>query len=760
MAIGLKGLFGRGVGISGAALLGFESRGVGIGGVAVPVIKFSTQPVTTQDGSVMSTVVVTFYLSDGVTPDPTQVGNVTLAKGAGAATFAGSTLTVAAVAGVASFPNVIPHDTATSTNNTLVASSAGYTNVTSSTYTINVRALVIHTQPAAVNSGSAFSSAPVIYDTYDGTNPDTSSTRSAVTTVKTGHGTLASATVACVAGVATFTALTISDVLTEANVLTFTCGSLTVDSNSFVVTNAQVTTDWAALIAANGGASAWLIERDYRVGVTDSGSGTASAWAAVTAGKGNDLVQATQSKQYAITTGGLVGTAAAQSHMIAALNANLTMNQAAALNWFVWCKGAGANQYLVVLSQDPTDATSTPNNLLATNGTEYTMQFNPGSVNLDVSTGLGTLIGSTARMLMFGRQATHPSLGAGAGDVRFYGKAIGRRGRRRLVVNTPSATASGMKECVGRWGNTHADVTIMGYAATSQTMSKTLLTNLIAFGKAQYGCVNDDSTWFGYLTVGTSGDRAHNTTHPIGWNPAAEGGHTPDGTTSSQDACAKIVPTWASQHIEDNIYANTACANGHLITDDIALYAEDYALDTVDCIRGNKVFVIGGLLGTAIISPHKDAGGDITHNALIAGFAATLKADGWKVGIRTVDDYCYANGFITPSGNDAGSHTLVGDNMRVVNATQRALPTNVDFVMEFEHQALTRGEINRAAPFEGKNFAGLVLANYDATGHGTDLMHVSYRGPIERAMFDSNPSIMGISKVGSSRLQLGIGIGL
>lgn len=568
-------------------------------------------------------------------------------------------------------------------------------------------------------------------------------------TIKTGAGVISNASATTNgSGLATFPNLAITG--SGAHVLTASAATYTnQDSNSVAISNATAAL-WQTFINANGGDSATLE-------AWDSGVNTTVASASDVRGSGASFmvprVQATGSKQPTLGANGLTFDGV-DDCMISALDSRITMNQAAALHTFVVMSSSATGKWFVGYSQDPTDATSKPNIYLSSTATEFAFQFNPLAVDLDVQTGLGTLLGSTPRSLFFGRQSTHPGLGAGAGDIRFYAKGHGRRGRRRLTVNTPSATGSGMKGCWGQFGTTFGAMTIRAQWTTNQTLSRTTYQNWLTFAAANFGITPDMSTYFGVLWTGTSTDRAHNTTHPIGWNPA-----TQDGTTSAEDICAKIVPTWASQNIESNVYATTATANGHLLTDDIGLYAEDYALDLVDCTRGNHVMVIGGLLGDNFVAPYNAVGGFAAYNTLIAGYVATLVADGWKVIIRTVMDYNGTNagavGFYNPgTRNDAGVINNDGTNMMAVNAAQVALPSGVVAVMPFENQALTRGKINRGAPFEGSNLAADVLANFDTTGHPTDSMQ-AIMGAIERGVFDAPGNILGLGTTFFARSRRG-----
>jgi hypothetical protein len=157
-------------------------------------------------------------------------------------------------------------------------------------------------------------------------------------------------------------------------------GYTSINSSSFTVTHTALTA-WAAFIAANGGDSAWIAAADYRVNVTDDGTGKASQWDDVRgaiAGAMLPLTQATQAKRYTIGGSGLVGTALAQSHMLSALDSRIMLDQVAGPHAFLIAQSPSGLSYLFGISQDPTDTTSQPYLYLITNASTFGMQGNSG----------------------------------------------------------------------------------------------------------------------------------------------------------------------------------------------------------------------------------------------------------------------------------------------------------------------------------------------------------------------------------------------
>ena len=177
---------------------------------AAAKLVFSQQPATTVAGTAISPA-VTVYVEDA---NGNVVTNNSSSVTIGSSTTGftgGSTLTVAAVNGVATFSAVDP--TTAGTANTLTASDGALTGATSNSFTVNAAAasqLVFTTQPSASTvAGVAFAQQPVvkIEDQYG--NVVTSGSDSSVSvalTLTTGTGTLGGITsMSAVNGVADFT---------------------------------------------------------------------------------------------------------------------------------------------------------------------------------------------------------------------------------------------------------------------------------------------------------------------------------------------------------------------------------------------------------------------------------------------------------------------------------------------------------------------------------------------------------------------------
>jgi hypothetical protein len=168
---------------------------------------FVQQPTTTTAGSAISPA-VTVYVEDANGNVVTNnSSSVTISSGTTGFT-GGSTLTVAAVNGVATFSAVDP--TTTGTANTLTASDGALTGATSNQFTVNAanaNKLVFTTQPSTTTAGSAISPAVVVTveDTYG--NPVTSFTGNVTISSGTTSFNGGTLSVNAVGGVATFNAI-------------------------------------------------------------------------------------------------------------------------------------------------------------------------------------------------------------------------------------------------------------------------------------------------------------------------------------------------------------------------------------------------------------------------------------------------------------------------------------------------------------------------------------------------------------------------
>jgi uncharacterized repeat protein (TIGR03803 family) len=195
---------------------------------AASQVVFNQQPSTVTAGSAISpsiTVDVEDQFGNVVT---SNTSNVTLAIHTGAGSI-GGTDTVAAVAGVATFSNVLI-DTAGA--HTLAATDGVLTGATSSAFTVNPAAasqLAFNQQPSTVAAGSAISPSMTVDVEDQFGNIVTSNTSNVTLAIHTGPGSIGGTdTVAAVAGVATFS-----------NVKINTAGSYTLAASDGALTGAN-----------------------------------------------------------------------------------------------------------------------------------------------------------------------------------------------------------------------------------------------------------------------------------------------------------------------------------------------------------------------------------------------------------------------------------------------------------------------------------------------------------------------------------------
>jgi alpha-L-rhamnosidase len=167
---------------------------------------FTTQPGTTMAGSSISPAVV-------VTVEDTYGNTVTsfngvVTIGSGTTSFTGGTLSVNAVAGVATFSAINP--TTAGSANTLYANGDSLPQATSGTFTVNsttASKLVFTTQPGTTVAGSSISPAVVV--TVEDTYGNTVTSFNGVVTIGSGTTSFTGGTLSvnAVAGVATFSAI-------------------------------------------------------------------------------------------------------------------------------------------------------------------------------------------------------------------------------------------------------------------------------------------------------------------------------------------------------------------------------------------------------------------------------------------------------------------------------------------------------------------------------------------------------------------------
>jgi hypothetical protein len=535
--------------------------------------------------------------------------------------------------------------------------------------------------------------------------------------------------------------LSLSTLLAGVHTITLTATDSAAATNTKTITltvTSTVQDAWQTFINANGNDSAWLGCADFRVNVTDDGTTKASQWDDVRGpgtGKLVPLVQATQSKRYAITAGGLTGTAAAQSHMISALDSRLTMDQSAALHFFIVAKSPSGSSYLFTMSQDPTDTTSQPYESFATGASNYVHQGNTGgggTTNL-FTVDSGTAFGATVRTAIMGRS----QLVSGASGAYCYNLQIrGRQTSRRQVLPIASAAASGMKLAIGRWGTTYADWTVLGFGITNQTLSKTLCDNIDTFCATQFSATADLTKNGTLIWEGVSTNRAHNSTHP-----APKGGDVVanDGSTGDWYLCQRAVTgfgTFASIGYDDGVPRVNTAANSRYFVDQSAIFASHHAID-IDTRRNGLHLYCTGFQGSALtVSPYNLAGGDTTFITNFSAFVAVLYAAGYKIIGETINDL--SNWYTTGTLNQAGTNALAINTW--MRTTFLGLP-GVIGLFDIEGSTGNHYMINRVVRGGGATLAYTDTSWIDGTGHPTDAGQV-LRGQVMRTFFEANTSLL------------------
>ncbi len=259
---------------------------------AASAAAITTQPAGAVNGSAFTTQPVVRVTDSGGNTITSFTGNVVASIASGSGTLSGTT-TVAAVAGVATFTNLVI--TGTAGNFTLTFTPASLTAVTSSSLAITASAAsaaAITTQPAGAVSGYAFTTQPVIRIVDASDNTVTSFIGNVVASIASGSGTLSgTTTVAAVAGVATFTNLVITGA--DAFTLTFTPASLTaVTSSTLTIVAAKVAITRASVGTAHHSA----FTTQPQITIQDSSNNTVTSSSAVvtaTVSAGGTLVGTT-----------------------------------------------------------------------------------------------------------------------------------------------------------------------------------------------------------------------------------------------------------------------------------------------------------------------------------------------------------------------------------------------------------------------------------------------------------------------------------
>ncbi len=224
-----------------AGLTGATSSAFNISAGAATKVVISAQPSSTTAGVSISPS-VTVLIEDSNSNVTSSVASVTVAIGTnpGGGTLSG-TLTVAAVAGVATFSDLSINKSGT--GYTLTAASTGLTGATSSAFNITTAAaskLNFGTQPSSRTAGVAISPSVTVRveDSFGNLTASTASVTVAIGT-NPGGGTLSGTlTVAAVAGVATFNDLSINKSGIAYTLTVASSGLTGATSNTFNITAA------------------------------------------------------------------------------------------------------------------------------------------------------------------------------------------------------------------------------------------------------------------------------------------------------------------------------------------------------------------------------------------------------------------------------------------------------------------------------------------------------------------------------------------
>jgi hypothetical protein len=599
------------------------------------------------------------------------------------------------------------------------------------------------TQPTTTVSGAAISPSVV----WDGSAVDPTFAGVVTASVASGAGVLSGTlTAVAVSGVATFPNLRVTIATSDAaHTLSFAASGFTaVVSSSFTVTN-PVQARWQAFATNNGGSAHWLGIKDWRVNATDDGSGLCSAWDDVRgagAGKLATLSQGTQANRPAISAG-LVFTAASSTHLLSALDTLLGMAQDAALSIIAIAKSGNGSAFPVIISQDPTDQTSLPYFGIATQGANWGMQANPGpssTTNQLVLDG-GVPFDSTLRVVLATKDFHYTATPAlnGPGDYEYRLQVGGRMGRKQMSLPVANATASGMKLCVGRFGATYANLTLLALAVTDLTITASVKAAVEAFATSEFGAAMDRSKLGTIIFDDDSKNRGHNSSHPKGFTAGQ------DGSTAWPylvAAASSGLGAWASRGVDTDIWAMDCASNGRTLTDCVANAPRiDVELDAGR--TGRNILVTSPLNGSVVLeSAYSGVGGDVALQAAFTSYIAARVAAGWKVIVYTCTDLLQ---FYTPNGT--GTLNQSGINAVAMNvwlrSTGQFLP-GVLGLIDFDTLGGSPFTINRAVSHANQDPTYYIVAN----SHPTDLGQVTLAG-LARPLFDTNSWLNGLAGGGS-----------
>jgi hypothetical protein len=229
----------------------------------------TTQPSGAVNDVVFTTQPVVEIQNSGVT-DSSATDNITVSLATGSGTLSG-TLTVAAVAGVASFTDL---KIVGSGSHTLSFTASGLTTATSSSITPTVGAatqLIVATQPSGSVNDAAFTTQPIVEIQDSGGNVDTSDNSTVVTVaIATGSGTLSGTTTATASsGIATFSGLKI--VGSGAHILSFTASGLSSATSSAITPAFGTASQLVVSTQPSGAITGSVFTTQPAVSIKDSG---------------------------------------------------------------------------------------------------------------------------------------------------------------------------------------------------------------------------------------------------------------------------------------------------------------------------------------------------------------------------------------------------------------------------------------------------------------------------------------------------------
>jgi hypothetical protein len=449
---------------TGASLTGVTSAPVTLSAGAANRLTITTQPpVTAQSGVVMTATVVQVQdVSGNLVSASTATVTAAIASGGGALT---GTLSTAAVAGVATFSNLII--TGTIGARTLRFTSGSLVPDTSTVVTLaagNAASVAFVQEPTAVVAGAAITPSPSVRVQDGAGNLVTSPAQTVALTISTNPGgaTLSgTASVATVSGLATFPGLSLNRSGTGYR-LRAVAGALVPDTSvAFNVTAAAATTIAANSVTAQTDTAGLTVAAPPSVLVTDAGGNPVAGVAvtfAVTGGGGSILPVTpvtTNAAGVATLTSWTLGNAAG-ANTVTATSAGLTPSlitfnatgvAGVATQLVIQTQPSGAAQSGVAFAIQPAVRLADVfGNTVPTSGTVLTAALATGTGTLG-----GTLTASTTTGV-----ATFTNLSitgaTGAYTVRFTSGAltpdtttaitIGAGAATKLVMGTqPSTTA-------------------------------------------------------------------------------------------------------------------------------------------------------------------------------------------------------------------------------------------------------------------------------------------------------------------------------